>query len=57
MEKICKSVKEGLPERDPAAYADLVKKSTHFCRKCGLCANDKKRLCKPEKIPKKSDRE
>ena len=35
---------------DMAAYQLLVIHGTHVCTKCGRVANDKKRLCKAEKL-------
>lgn len=53
MEKICKLVKAGLPEHNPAAYGELVRGAKHFCSKCGLAARDKERLCRPVKAARK----
>lgn len=52
MDKICKQVKDGLPGKDPQRFSSLVRKSRHYCRKCGCTASDKNLLCKPEKIRK-----
>ena len=30
---------------------EIVKEPTHICKDCGRVANDKKWLCKPEKLP------
>lgn len=31
-------------------YKQLVYNASHICTKCGRAANDKKLLCKPEKL-------
>jgi hypothetical protein len=39
-----------LLKADFNAYKQLVVDASHICTKCGRTANDKKRLCKPEKL-------
>jgi hypothetical protein len=48
--ELCKLVKEDALAEHLEAFKSLVKESTHLCLKCGRVANDKKRLCKPEKM-------
>ena len=57
MDKMCKIVKKGLPESDPAGYAKLVRKAGHFCKKCGLVSNDRNRLCKSSRIKKDKEKD
>ena len=57
MNKMCKLVKKGMPEKDPEAYGKLIRKADCFCEKCGLPANDSKRLCKAVKIKKKKKKD
>lgn len=35
---------------DFGLYKQLVCNATHVCTKCGRAANDKKLLCKPERL-------
>ena len=46
--KICKRVKDEV--EDLKEYRRLVKSPTHLCTKCGRVSNDKKLLCRPEKL-------
>lgn len=47
---LCKQVKDDVLEEDREAYLKLVARPTHLCTKCGRVCNDKKLLCKPEKL-------
>jgi hypothetical protein len=42
MKKVLKS--------DFSLYKQFVCQATHVCTKCGRAANDKKLLCRPEKL-------
>lgn len=48
--ELCKLVKDDALAELLEAYKALVKDPTHLCVKCGRVSNDKKRLCKPEKL-------
>jgi len=48
--ELCKLVKEDALAEHLEAFKALVKEPTHLCLKCGRVSNDKKRLCKPEKM-------
>lgn len=48
--ELCKLVKDGVLDEHLEAYKQLLKEPTHVCTKCGRACNDKKHLCKPEKI-------
>jgi len=48
--KICKLAKDDSLEEDLKAFKKLVVDPTHLCLKCGRVANEKKLLCKPEKL-------
>lgn len=48
--ELCKLVKDGALDEHPEAFKELLKHPTHVCTKCGRASNDKKRLCKPEKL-------
>ena len=48
--ELCKLVKDDAPAGLFDAYRKLVVNPTHLCTKCGRVSNDKKRLCKPEKL-------
>ena len=39
-----------LLKSDFVLYKQFVCNSTHVCTKCGRAANDKKLLCKPERL-------
>jgi hypothetical protein len=39
-----------LRRKDFAAYVALVDQARFVCGKCGRAANEKKRLCEPQKI-------
>jgi hypothetical protein len=39
-----------LLKSDFEAYKSYVCDPSHVCRKCGRVANDKQRLCKPERL-------
>lgn len=47
---ICKLVKHDVLEEDLEEFKKLVVHPTHLCTKCGRVSNDKKILCKPEKL-------
>lgn len=49
--KMCDWKKKDI-EKDFEKYAAIVSKPTHVCMKCGRTADDKKRLCKAEELPK-----
>lgn len=48
--ELCKLVKDDALAELFEAYRNLVVNPTHLCIKCGRVSNDKKRLCKPEKL-------
>jgi len=48
--ELCKLVKEDALVASLEAFKALVAKPTHICLKCGRVSNDKKRLCKPERL-------
>ena len=48
--ELCKLVKDDALAGLFDAYRKLVVNPTHLCTKCGRVSNDKKRLCKPEKL-------
>ncbi|HWQ10870.1 MAG TPA: hypothetical protein VN436_17235 [Holophaga sp.] len=48
--KLCKLVKDDVLEKALKDYVKLVADPTHLCTKCGRVCNDKKLLCKPEKL-------
>jgi len=48
--RICKLVKDDHLEEDLKEFKKLVADPTHLCLKCGRVANDKKLLCKPERL-------
>jgi len=48
--ELCKLVKEDALAEALEAFKKLVEHPTHICIKCGRVSNDKKRLCKPEKL-------
>jgi len=50
MEKMCKTVKNRMPKKNPKAYAKLVKDCTDYCMKCGVASNESARLCKGVKL-------
>ena len=39
-----------LLKSDFSSYKQLVCNASHLCKKCGRTANNKKLLCKPEKL-------
>ncbi|MBP1626774.1 MAG: hypothetical protein H6Q00_1249 [Holophagaceae bacterium] len=47
---LCKLVKDEVLDEDLEGYKELLREPTHFCLKCGRACNDKKCLCKPEKL-------
>jgi hypothetical protein len=47
---LCKLVKDDALEGDLKEFKKRVVNPTHICRKCGRVSNDKKHLCKPEKL-------
>jgi len=49
---LCKLVKDEVLEEALEEYKALVVNPTHVCTKCGRASNDKKALCKPEKLLK-----
>lgn len=49
---LCKLVKDDVLKDDLKSYRKLVQDPTHICLKCGRVANDKKVLCKSEKLKK-----
>jgi hypothetical protein len=40
-----------LLKSDFKGYVQYLREPTHVCRKCGRAANDRQRLCKPERLP------
>jgi hypothetical protein len=38
---------------DPEAFLKLVRKPSHYCRRCGRVAIHKSLVCKPAKLNKK----
>lgn len=50
--ELCKLIKEDALTEHLEAFKELVKEPSHLCLKCGRVSNDKKRLCKPEKLEK-----
>jgi len=49
---LCKLVKDEVLEEALEEYKALVVNPTHLCTKCGRASNDKKALCRPEKLLK-----
>ncbi len=49
-EKLCQMCKKELKKKDLDEFLEIIKDATFFCKKCGRVANDKSKLCKPEKI-------
>jgi hypothetical protein len=47
---LCKLVKDDVLEEARKDYKKLVAHPTHLCTKCGRVCNDKKLLCRPEKL-------
>lgn len=47
---LCKLVKDDVLEEDLKEYKKLVVDPAYLCTRCGRACNDKKRLCKPEKL-------
>lgn len=47
---LCKLVKDGVLDEDLKDYKKLMVSPTHICVKCGRVCNDKKQLCKPERL-------
>jgi hypothetical protein len=48
--ELCKLVKDDALAESLEAFKKLVEAPTHLCTKCGRVSNDKKRLCKAEKL-------
>ncbi len=48
--KLCKWVKDDDLEEALKDYKRLVVSATHLCTKCGRVCNDKKLLCRAEKL-------
>lgn len=48
--KMCEKVKKSLPKENPEKYRDLIRNAGYFCKNCGLVANKKSCLCKPESL-------
>ncbi|MBK8791763.1 MAG: hypothetical protein IPN59_01195 [Holophaga sp.] len=48
--ELCKLVKDDALAESLEAFKKLVEQPTHLCLKCGRASNDKKRLCKPERL-------
>jgi hypothetical protein len=48
--ELCKLVKDDALAQAVEAFKALVANPTHLCLKCGRVSNDKKRLCKPERL-------
>ena len=48
--ELCKLVKDDVLAESLDAFKKLVEAPTHLCLKCGRASNDKKRLCKPERL-------
>jgi hypothetical protein len=48
--ELCKLVKDEALSESLEAFKELVTEPTHLCLKCGRVSNDKKRLCKPERL-------
>lgn len=46
--KLCEMKK--LLKADFESFTGLVVDPTHLCKRCGRVSNEKKRLCKPQKI-------
>lgn len=46
--KLCEMKK--LLKTDFEAFTALVVDPTHLCKRCGRVSNEKKRLCKPQKL-------
>lgn len=45
------------PKEDFEKFIESIENPEFYCRSCGRVANKEKRLCKPEKIKKKSGEE
>jgi len=48
--ELCKLVKDDALAEALEAFKKLVESPTHLCLRCGRASNDKKRLCKPDRI-------
>ncbi|MCA9088620.1 MAG: hypothetical protein KDA90_08280 [Planctomycetaceae bacterium] len=48
-EKLCELKK--VLKTEFTQFVQLVSEPTHVCKRCGRCANSKKLLCKPERLP------
>lgn len=48
--ELCKLVKDDVLVESLESFKKLVEAPTHLCLKCGRVSNDKKRLCKPERL-------
>lgn len=49
LKTMCEYKKEKL-QKNLSDVKEIVKMPTHICLKCGRVANDKKYLCKPDKL-------